>query len=424
MIKETILPNGLVIVTRKIPHIKSASLGIWVRAGGRYEKKSNSGISHFLEHVLFKGTKNRTYQQIKQEIEGKGGILNGFTAEECTCYLAKVPSKHLINTLDVLSDMVINPLLPEKEIKRERHVILEEIRMEKDKPFVYVHCLSDKLFWPNHPLGYSLLGEEKVINVINRETLKDYKKNMYSPDNILIAVSGNLSHKDIAAKAKNMWANIKLKKVNKYRPVSENQKKARTNLYHKITEQIHFCLGVRTIPREHPDKYTLSLLNIILGGNSSSRLFEEIREKRGLAYDVSSSLGKFSDTGAMIISAGVILSNILETLGVIIKELIKIKRQKISSDELNQAKEFIIGQLMIGLEDTEVDMIRLGGSRLVSGKIIPWEEIVSNIKKVTSADIKRLSNKIFINRNINLAAIGPMNSGLKKKIEAIMEDSL
>ncbi len=417
--QETVLGNGLTVVTGRMPTRSSVTVGLWLRAGGRFETKKNNGVSHFLEHLLFKGTTRRSYRQIKEAIEGVGGSLNGFTAEEATCYLAKVVSKHFSLTLDVLSDMVLNPLLKEEDIEKERMVIKEEIKMYSDLPASFVHALFSELLWPDQPLGAMIAGRVEVIESLTREEILTYKKRLYNPSNLVIAIAGNLEHEKTVREVERIFRALPRGRRNRFSRVKEKQSRPEIKLKGKDTEQTHLCLGGRALSRHHPDRYALGVLNIILGGNMSSRLFNEVREKRGLAYEIYSGLSLFHDTGAFVISAGVDNRKAIKTIQVILKELNKVKSRAVSRKELHRAKDFVSGQLLLALEDTSNYMHWLGESKLCLGKVPSLEEVLEKVGKVTADDLQRIANRLFRNDNLNLALIGPLKEekGINKVLQ-------
>lgn len=421
MYQKTTLDNGLRVVSYSMPTMESVALGIWVSTGGRYENKKITGISHFLEHLLFKGTKKRTTEQIKQSIEGVGGSINAFTSEEFTCYLVKILGKHLSLSLDVLSDMILNATLPSLEIEKERAVIVEEIKMYRDLPGHYVGELLNQLLWPDHPLGRCLAGYVETIASIKRKDIKEYKDRFYNPRNIIIAVCGNIEHSNFITDVNKYFLKLKPKVKSRFRPVKdERQRVSKTHFHFKETEQTHISLGIHAFSRQHPDRYTLSLLHIILGANMSSRLFQEVREKRGLAYEISSQVKKYQDTGAFVINAGVDNRKVPRAIGVILEELAKIASKDVTREELHRAKEFYVGQLLLGLEDTLEHMFWIGEREAALGKVTSPEEIIAEVNKVTIEDVRRVANKLFRSNKLNLALIGPIRDKDKIKIDKIL----
>jgi len=408
MYKKTTLENGLRVVTHRMPEMKSAALGIWIKVGGRYETTANKGISHYLEHLLFKGSKKYSCRNIKESIEGVGGSLNGFTSEEFTCYLVKLPSRHLDMGLGILSDMVINPLLSAEEINKERTVILEELKMYKDLPQSYVQELLDELLWPKQPLGESIIGTVESVSKIDKKMLTDYRNSRYTPSNIIVSAAGLLHHDKLVSGINNAFAKTKDLGVNTFIQVQETQSKPQLNVFNKDTEQTHLALGFHGFKRKHPLRYALGLLHIILGGNMSSRLFNEVREKRGLAYEIGTQLKRFHDTGAFVVHAGTDNNKVEDALGVILDELLKISEKPVSAGEFKRAKEFYIGQLMLALEDTLDHMLWLGESLASFNRTYSLEEIIKEINKVKVDDLRKVAKMLFKEASLNLALIGPL----------------
>lgn len=388
--------------------MQSVALGVWIRVGGRYESAENKGISHYLEHLLFKGSKKYSCRKIKESIEGVGGSLNGFTSEELTCYLAKLPRHHLNLALDILSDMVINPILSEKETEKERTVILEEIKMHKDHPRSYIHELLDELLWPAQPLGQSILGTFKSVSQITRKDLCLFSGQYYTPPNIVISAAGPLEHKNFTCKVKDIFRQSKKTTVSRFAAVKEKQTNPRLKIFHKETEQTHLALGFRSFKRDHPLKQALSLLHIILGANMSSRLFNELREKRGLAYEIGTQIRRFQDTGAFIVHAGIDNHKVEEAVGLILKELKKSKDSLVSAGEFRRAKEFYLGQLMLALEDTLDQMLWIGESLSALDKTYTLEQIIKEVARVKIQDVREAARYIFKEKELNLAFIGPV----------------
>lgn len=407
MYHKEILDNGVRAVIHCMPHMSSVTAGVWVCAGSRYETEENNGISHFLEHILFKGTENRTCRQIKEAIESKGGVLNAFTAEEITCYWAKVTPAHLREALDVLYDMIYAPLLKYEDIEKEKGVVLEEISMYLDLPMHYVHVLFDELLWPGHPLGRLIVGRKETVQRFNSEILRSYLQKLYSAENITVAIAGAVTVEE-ALKAIVPFRNLPRKEKNTFSEVHTEQKAPLVKIFPKDTEQIHLCVGGRGFHRSHPDRYVLLVLDTILGGNMTSRLFEEIREKRGLAYEIRSTTQCMADTGALVISAGIALDKINDTVRIILAELDRLKREDVSLQELTRAKDYCRGQLLLSLEGTSAYMHWLGEHELTLRHIPTPQEVMAQIDAVTCDDIRRISGELFVNENLCLAAIGPI----------------
>lgn len=404
--KEYITEKGMRMIYKKIPDFSSVAVGVFVKAGSRTENEKNSGISHFIEHILFKGTKKRTANQIKEEIEGVGGMFNGFTAEEETCYWIKILSEYIEKTFDVLSDMIKNPLLKEEDIEKERRVILEEINMYKDIPAKYVYEIFGSILFENHHLGRPIAGTEETVKNITKDDMKKYLKKFYNSSNIVLSVAGNFSENKIK-KLCSKYFNLKRGSESFFIRWETKKQKPRIKIMKKKTEQTHLVLGGVAFSREDERKYPLSILNTILGGNMSSRLFNRIREEMGLAYEIRSFVRTYTDTGAFIISAGVTPSNSVKTTKAIVEELLKIREDGIKEDELERGKRYIISNILMELEGNLEHMLYLGEQRLLREKVVSAKEIIKKIKCVSCDDVKKVAEELFTHYNFHLAMIGP-----------------
>lgn len=418
MHKLDVLPNGLKVVTGPMAHMESISLGIWIRAGGRDEDKKNNGISHLLEHLLFKGTKKRDVRKIKEEIEGRGGSFNGFTAEEFTCYLVKLLGKDAELGVDILSDMVLNPRLDETEVEKEKNVIIEEINMYKDIPSQHVHELLAEMMWPGEPLGLPLAGTVESVKKLTRRDLIDYRDTYYNPKNMLAIGAGHTDEKELLSLCEKYFSGIPGKDVPSFKKVKHKQKSPQLGLHFKETEQTHMALGFHAMDRFHPDRHAFSLVNIILGANMSSRLFHIIRDELALCYEIASGIRKYDDTGAFTISAGVDNKKLVRSLEVILEVTGSMKKEPVRGNELERAKEYYKGQLLFALEDTMSFMLWLGEKVLSGEKDYSVKKIVENIDSVTTEDLMRVSNAVFKDENMNLAIIGPSKE--EKALEGIL----
>lgn len=401
------LPNRLKIVAAPMPHMESVAIGVLVGMGSRYEEKKVCGVSHFIEHMLFKGTKKRDARKLKEEIEGVGGHFNGFTAEDVTCYLVKIPSAHVKLGLDVLHDMVSNPSMDEREIEKEKFVICEEIKMYKDQPASYVHEILAETMWPEHPLGRPLAGSEETVRGVSREILFDVKERYYRADNMAIVIAGKFIESELLPYCRKIFGRKSDVSNAVYERFSVQQNARAVKLHYKDTEQTHIAIGFHTFGRTSPKRYILNVLNIILGGNMSSRLFEELREKKALCYDVSSSVKKYDDTGAFYIHAGIANEKVAQTLKAMSGELVKIKDQKVSKKELTRAKEFYKGQLLLALEDTGSRMLWLGEKVMTKEGIPPVKDIIKGIDDVSASSVADIANEILSSKRLNIAVIGP-----------------
>lgn len=418
MYEQSTLENGLKLVTNRLSGRESVGLAIWVRVGGRYEKKELSGISHFVEHMLFKGTKKRTTKEIKENIEGVGGMLNAFTSEESTCYFVKIPKPKFQHAYDVLQDMVNDATLSVEEFKKERTVILEEIKMYLDLPSQHVHEIMSELLWAKQPLGRPIAGTIETVSGLSRSDLYQHVQSYYHPTNILVTASGDIEHAYFKEITEQYFAKRRAFELSKFQPVKPNGKNERHRFVNKKTEQTHFVIGFHGLPRNHSDRYQLGVLNVILGGNMSSRLFEQVREQRGLAYEIKSGLSFFHDSGAVTVSAGVEPKKGPLAVRVIMKELGKMKRSCVSQNELRRAKDYFLGQFLLGLEDTLDNALWYGERILYGGELPKVSEIQREVEQVTEEDIRSLANKFFKSDDIHLALIGPVDSAYESKISS------
>jgi predicted Zn-dependent peptidase len=417
MYQMTRLKNGLRIATGRLPGLRSVSIGAWVAVGGRHESKRLSGISHFLEHLLFKGTRKRTYKKIKEDIEGVGGSFNGFTAEECTCYYVKVLAKQLEVGIDVLCDMVRNASLRPEDVTRERTVILEEIKMYVDMPAQHVHELLSEAMWPNQPLGASLAGTFKTVSAMKRSDIAAHKARFYHPKNIVISVSGDVNHQHVVDAVQARMSGKSRFPASRFGKVREVQRKPVAVSASQKTEQSHAVLGIRSFSRGDRRRYAQDLLNIVTGANMSSRLFNEVREKRGLAYEIRSSVARYQDTGAFVVSAGCEPSKTEKTIRVVMKELGKLKKKRVTADELERAKEFYTGQFQMALEDSADHMIWLGEKAISDNRLPNPDEILRKIKNIRAEDLQAVARDIFRDHRINFALISPLSKKDFSKIQ-------
>lgn len=408
-IYKTQLKNGLKIITEEMPDIQSASVGIWVNIGSRNEDSKKNGISHFIEHLLFKGTKKRTALDIAREIESVGGVLNAFTGRENTCFYAKVLSKDIPLAADLLSDIFLNSKFDRQELEKERSVILQEIKMVDDTPDDLIHDLFAKTFWKGHPLAMPVLGNLQTMSSLKRDDVLSYYKQFYLPHAVIITAAGNIKHKSL----------LKLLKPFEKMPVSNSANcKLQTAgpkphsgimLEQRNLEQVHLCLGTPSPNQTHPDRYKIYLLNTLLGGGMSSRLFQEIREKRGLAYSVYSYLNLCLDVGSLVVYAGTTPDTFGKVVELILKELNAFVKKEVKKEELKSAKEQLKGSMLLGLETSESRMTKLARDEIYFNRTVAIKEIVEGIDKVTSRDIARLAKEIFNPDKVTLAAIGKVD---------------
>jgi predicted Zn-dependent peptidase len=413
------LPNGLGIALKPMPQAASVSVGVWVRAGGRYEPAALSGISHLLEHLLFKGTRRRGCEQLKQHVEGVGGSLNGFTAEEFTCYMAKVPQRHAHRALDVLTDMVKQPRLMPRDTEKERDVVIEEIRMYEDTPGQLVHDLFNELLWPNHPLGMLLSGTEQSVRRITHAEVVRYWRAMYQPRNLLVTATGAFEPQRMRREIHQMLGRLRPRRASRFQAAPRARHRPQVRIWKRPTEQTHLCLGVYAVPRSHPDRFALELLHVLLGANMSSRLFREVREKRGLVYEIGSQIKRFHDTGAFVISAGCDAGKLHATVQTVVAELFRLRHQLVSRAELRRAKDYYAGQLVMGLEDTMDHMMWMGEQAVTVGRVAHADWLLQHLEQVQAADIRRVARRLFVDEAFQMAVVGPIEEAAAGGLAAL-----
>jgi predicted Zn-dependent peptidase len=403
-----IMNNGLAVAAKPMNHMESVSFGIWIKAGARYEDTKNNGISHLLEHLLFKGTKSRNMREIKEAIEGRGGSFNGFTSEEVTCYLVKLLAKDAELGVDILSDMVLNPKLDEKEIEKEKSVIVEEINMYKDIPSQHVHEILTEMLWPDQPLGMPLAGTVESVKSMQKRDVDAYKETFYNPNNMLLIGTGRIKENELLGLAGKYLSISPKAPPPKFIKAVNDQREPLLKIAKKDTEQTHMALAFHAPDRLSPDRYAASILNIILGANMSSRLFHVIRDELALCYEISSSVRKYKDAGAFVIGAGLDESNLVRALEIILKELNRIREEPVPDEELDRAKEFYKGQLLFTMEDTMSHMLWLGEKIVSEEKELDVKKIMDRVASIDKDDIARVACNIFKNGSMNLAVIGPV----------------
>lgn len=418
MYQKSELKNKITVVSQEFKDRESVAVGIWVGSGGRSEDDRIKGAAHFFEHMAFKGSRKYSCSEIKEKVEGVGGALNAFTAEEQTCFFAKVPRKHFPQTFDILADIVFFPNLDKKDLDKERTVILEEIKMYHDLPQFRVVELLDGLLWPNHPLGKSLAGTPESVGALSVADLRAFHRQHYVPDNVVVSVCGRMNHKDALGLVSKKLAGIKGKKNGLFVPAQNDQKKPQAAFFRKDIEQMHVALGALGLETNHKDLYVLGVLNIILGGNMSSRLFNEVREKRGLAYAISSGVKSLDDTGLLMIRAGVDNKKIVGAVEVILKELAKIRKNGVSDDEFKRAKDYFLGQLLLGLEDTLDHMLWIGETVISRDRVRSAQDVIQEVNRVKLVDIKRVAAALLDPKRLNLAVVGPLTDAQEKELRA------
>jgi len=406
--KKTVFDNGTKIITESISHAKSVSLGIWVNAGSRDELDKERGIFHFIEHMIFKGTKSRSAIQIAKDLDTIGGFSNAFTGKEQTCFHARVLNKHLQFLIDLFSDIFINSLFAEKDLELEKSVVLQEISMMEDTPDEYIHVLSDQTFWRGDPLGRPILGTKETVSKITRKDILDYVSRFYSPKRVVIAAAGNVDHDLLVDYFRSFLEPL---------PVENNVSLARptplitptVSSYPKELEQVHLCLGAQASSLSGEKRFAEAIFNTILGGNMSSRLFQEIREKRGLAYSVYSYISAFIDTGLLRIYVAIDkkeINRVVKLIGMLIKG---IQNGDLPEDDIARAKECLIGGILLGAENMGNLMMRLAKNEFIFERYISYEEVIKELKKVTLNEVIDVSKRVFSAGNVSMTALGPVD---------------
>jgi predicted Zn-dependent peptidase len=381
-----------------------------VGVGGRYEAPEVNGVCHFIEHMLFKGTKRRSARRISQDVEGVGGYLNAFTSEEMTCYHSKARHDRFDELLDVLTDMFLNSRFDSQDVDKERSVIKEELAMYLDQPQQHVQELLNETLWPHQPLGRPLTGTEKTLDTLNRARLVDYQRTNYVADRTVFSAAGRLKHKDVVNAISRYARHFPQGRTPQFIPATCEQTKARIRLFTKQTEQTQIAFGIRTCSRHDPRRFALRLLSTILGENMSSRLFQVIREDRGLAYSIYSGLSYFDDVGTLNISAGLDLANLEKTLKLIMHEMRNLTQSLVPAAELRRARDYVIGQIDLSLESTDSQMMWLGEQLVGYGKTLPPEEIKAHLTRVKASEIRAVAREFFRPERLNLALVSPLAS--------------
>lgn len=406
--QKVVLDNGLRIITCPMPHTRSVSVVFFLIAGSCYEDDKEAGISHFVEHMCFKGTgKRQSSQEISEAIEGVGGILNGGTDREMTTYWCKLASQHFELAVDVIVDLLRNPLLRKEDVDKERQVIIEEINMSLDSPQLRVGMLYDELMWPGKPLGRDVAGSKETVSSITRQQMSEYLKNYYAPDNMLVSIAGDFQPDKAVEIIERAIGNWTKGKSLDYIQSSTGQENARVQVEHRDTEQVNLVLGLEGLSIFHPDRFILDILSIMLGEGMSSRLFSEIREKLGLAYDIHSYVEHFRDTGAFIIQAGVEPGQTGKAISAILTQLGSIK-ENISDFEMHKAREMAKGRLLLSMENSRNVAGWYGAQEVLTRRIITIDAVTRIIEKISADDLKRVARSLFLTERLNLAVVGPV----------------
>ncbi|HXD21240.1 MAG TPA: pitrilysin family protein [Vicinamibacterales bacterium] len=404
------LPNGLRFLTERMPHVRSVSIGVWLARGSRHEPQEQSGIAHFVEHMLFKGTANRSAEDIAQAIDSIGGQMDAFTAKEYASYYIKVLDEHLPLAVDVLADIVRRPAFSQDDIQREKKVVLEEIKMVEDTPDDLVHELFTENFWVDHPLGRPILGIPETVEALTEEGLRRYFTGVYSAPNMIIAAVGNIEHQQVRDIVERAFGTVSSESVGL--TTAPPRVEPRIIIRNKELEQSHVCLGTSSYQQDHEDRYSSYVLNTVLGGSMSSRLFQNVREKRGLAYAVFSGLSAYRDAGSMTIYAGCANHAIGELIDVVVVELKRLKDEPMLESELRRAKDHLKGSLMLNLESTSSRMSHLARQEIYFDRQFGLDETLEGVERVTQDDVQRVARDLLRDGALAATVLGAVN-GLK-----------
>src|SRR6266403_691627 len=407
-IQKHVLPNGLVVITETMPHVRSVSVGVWVRNGSRREVPEENGLAHFMEHMVFKGTERRSAEAIAREMDSVGGMLDAFTSKEQICFNAKVLDDHLPIAFDIIADLVLRPRFDSDDVAKERQVVLEEIKMDLDNPESLLHEIFTRGFWPGHPLGRPILGTPDTVQQFSREALQTRFREWFAPNHLLVTAAGNVPHEKVLELVQREFGHLtptggleQDEPPKTGAPIHVERK--------KDLEQVHLCIGVPSLPIAHERRFGIAVLNNLLGGGMSSRLFQNIREKRGLAYAVFSEITPYSDAGMFTVYAGTAKETVGEVLDLTLAEFRSMKESLVSEEELLRAKNHLKGSLMLSLESTSSRMSNLARQELYFGKFYSLEEILAAIDAVTRDQLQSLANQFFQPDRIAVTVLGPTN---------------
>lgn len=418
--KKSTLANGLRVITATMPHTYSVCISIFIGAGSRYEGVDRAGISHFIEHLCFKGTKRRaTAKEVCEAIEEVGGFLNGGTDRELTVYWCKVARPHYLLALDVLMDMLRDSKFDPEEIEKERRVIIEELNAAMDSPHQRVDALIDEVLWPGQPLGRDVAGTKETVGALARSTMLEFLAHQYTPGNAVVSVAGDISHGEVVASIERAFDGWPQGTPGPWHPAVDGQCSPRLRLEFRKTEQAHLCLAVPGLSLVDPDRFALDMLNVILGECMSSRLFMEIREKRGLAYEIQSYVSHYRDAGALTIYAGLDPGRVYEAIEATLAELRRIRDEPIPPAEIAKVRELSKGRLLLRMEDTRSVSGWMGGQELLMGHIYTVDEIVDKLDALTPEDLSRVARCLLATEKLNLAIVGPFHS--QKRFEGLLK---
>jgi len=404
MVNKTVLDNGVRVISENIPHAHSVTIGIWVASGSRNERNEFNGVAHFIEHLLFKGTAQRSALEIAREIDSLGGILNAFTGREYVCYYAKVLHKFLPKAVALLSDIFLNSLFDPEEIEKERKVILQEIGLLEDTPDDLIHDLFTQNFWQGHPLGMPIIGTEASVGALSRDFIVGYRDDAYRAEDIIIAAAGRVDHAELLTLLNGLFDCVPGGRTTGQS--SRPTPRRKVEVVEKDLEQVHLCLGTLSIPQSHPRRYEAFILNAVLGGSMSSRLFQEVREKLGLAYSIYSYIASHSDSGSLAVYIGTSRERLNEVIDIVLRELKRLRTEPLSQAELLDAQEQLKGNVLLSLESSDNRMTKLAKNEIYFGQYQPLREIVKGIERVTPLSILDLAEEMIDDRYLTLVLMG------------------
>jgi predicted Zn-dependent peptidase len=407
-IQKRVLPNGLVVLTETMSHVRSVSVGVWIRNGSRREAQEENGLAHFMEHMVFKGTERRSAEAIAREMDSVGGMLDAFTSKEQICFNAKVLDEHMPIAFDVIADLVLRPRFDSEDVKKERQVVLEEIKMDLDNPEYLLHEIFTRGFWPEHPLGRPILGTPETVKKFNRDALRQRFQHWFAPDRLVLSAAGNVKHEQVLQLVEREFGSLQ--------PSSEPDEHDAPSTHAPIhieskrdLEQVHVCIGVPSVPLADERRFAVAVMNNLLGGGMSSRLFQNVREKQGLAYAVFSELTPYSDAGMMTVYAGTAKETVGHVIDLVVKEFRELKESLVTEEELLRAKNHLKGSLMLSLESTSARMSNLARQELYFRRFYSLDEILAGIEAVTREEIQAVAREFFRSEQIAVTALGPLN---------------
>jgi predicted Zn-dependent peptidase len=407
-IQKRVLPNGLVVLTETMSHVRSVSVGIWIRNGSRREVQEENGLAHFMEHMVFKGTERRSAEAIAREMDSVGGMLDAFTSKEQICFNAKVLDEHLPIAFDVIADLVLRPKFDSEDVKKERQVVLEEIKMDLDNPEYLLHEIFTRGFWPEHPLGRPILGTPETVRKFNRDSLRQRFQHWFAPDRLVLSAAGNVKHEQVLDLVAREFGDLSPSGEPEAHDAPLTQAPIHIESKRDL-EQVHVCIGVPSVPLADERRFSVAVMNNLLGGGMSSRLFQNIREKQGLAYAVFSELTPYSDAGMMTVYAGTAKETVGKVIDLVIQEFRELKDTLVTEEELLRAKNHLKGSLMLSLESTSARMSNLARQELYFRRFYSLDEILAGIETVTREEIQAIAREFFRPEQIAVTALGPLN---------------